>query len=218
MQKAAREVATAPVGRLQPASARAPLLPAVGGGGGPLREVFGFALASSLGDATYGYPSWNFSLLSTVAFFGLHVNDDGNFANDSAMAVWNSATLANFVTTAHQNGVKVVLTIIEQDFSPNTPHNCLALSHGLTTIAAAVNEIKAKGVDGINLDYEGLNGSCGTIDPFKSRHDFISFTSSCVARCLLARTSRSTRMPARLQTRRATSTFRAWRPRWTPSS
>src|SRR5258708_3562797 len=28
------------------------------------REVFGFAFASSLGDPTIGYPSWNFSLLS----------------------------------------------------------------------------------------------------------------------------------------------------------
>ncbi len=35
------------------------------------REVFGFALASSLADASYGYPSWNFSMLSTVAYFGL---------------------------------------------------------------------------------------------------------------------------------------------------
>src|SRR6266571_1666560 len=46
----------------------------------PQREVFGFALASSLSDPTIGYPSWDFSLLSTVAFFGLHVNDDGTFA------------------------------------------------------------------------------------------------------------------------------------------
>ena len=48
------------------------------------REVFGFALASSLSDPTVGYPTWNFSLLSTVAFFGLHVQDDGTFAADSA--------------------------------------------------------------------------------------------------------------------------------------
>jgi hypothetical protein len=35
------------------------------------REIFGVALASSLSDPTVGYPSWDFSLLSTVAFFGL---------------------------------------------------------------------------------------------------------------------------------------------------
>ncbi len=37
------------------------------------REVFGFAFASSLGDPTIGYPTWNFALLSTVAYFGVHV-------------------------------------------------------------------------------------------------------------------------------------------------
>src|SRR5712691_1953550 len=57
------------------------MLQAVAGPGAPQREVFGFALASSLSDPTVGYPSWNFSLLSTVAYFGLHVNDNGTFAN-----------------------------------------------------------------------------------------------------------------------------------------
>src|SRR5258708_10195683 len=176
MQHAAREVATANVGSLPPASGAPRLLPAVGGAGGPLREIFGFALASSLGDPNWGYPTWNFSLLSTVAFFGLHVNDDGSFANDSGMAVWNSATLANFVTTAHQTGVKVVLTIIEQDFSPGTPHMCLALGNASRTVTNTVNEMKAKGVDGVNLDYEGLNGSCGTSDPSSARHMMSNFS------------------------------------------
>src|SRR5262249_26436866 len=37
---------------------------------GPKREVFGFAKANSLGDTAVGYTTWNFSLLSTVAYFG----------------------------------------------------------------------------------------------------------------------------------------------------
>ena len=40
----------------------------------PTREIFGYALGSSLGNAEWGYPSWNFSLLSTVAYFGIHIN------------------------------------------------------------------------------------------------------------------------------------------------
>jgi hypothetical protein len=71
--------------------------------------------------------------------------------------------------------VKVVLTIIEQDFSPGTPHNCAALAHANTTIANTIIELKAKGVDGVNVDYEGLNGSCGSSDPNGSRHAFTSF-------------------------------------------
>src|SRR6266404_7313896 len=77
MQQAANQVATAKVGSLQPFTS-APQA-AVGGAGGPVREVFGFALASSLSDPTMGYPTWDFSLLSTVAFFGLHVQDGGTF-------------------------------------------------------------------------------------------------------------------------------------------
>ena len=139
---------------------------------GPNREVFGFALASSLSDPTVGYPSWNFSLLSTVAFFGLHVQDDGTFTPDNGATVWNSSQLTSLVSAAHSHGTKVVLSIILQDFSPNTPHMCTGLSHTGITINAAVAEIKAKGVDGINVDYEGLNGSCGSPDSSWARHTF----------------------------------------------
>jgi spore germination protein YaaH len=169
MQQVAGEVATARTGPLQPFTPL-PQQPAVGGAGGPLREVFGFALASSLSDPTIGYPSWNFSLLSTVAFFGLHVQDDGSFAADSGWNVWNSSQLSGLLATAHASGTKVVLTIILQDFSPGTPHMCAALAHEPTTIAATVAEVKAKGVDGVNVDFEGLNGGCGSVDPSWARH------------------------------------------------
>src|SRR5882672_11601837 len=134
------------------------------------REVFGFALASSLSDPSVGYGTWNFALLSTVAFFGLHVQDDGTFAADNGKTVWNSAQLPALVSAAHAHGTKVVLTIILQDFAPGNPHMCAGLSHTPTTVANAVAEVKAKGVDGVNLDYEGLNGSCGTADSSWSRN------------------------------------------------
>jgi spore germination protein YaaH len=170
-QQVAGQVATAKVGTLQPFAPLAPQA-AVGGAGGPQREVFGFALASSLSDPTVGYPTWNFSLLSTVAFFGLHVQDDGTFAADSGSAVWNSSQLSSLLSVAHAHGTKVVLTIILQDFGANTPHMCAALVHSATTVANTVNEVKAKGVDGVNVDYEGLNGGCGTNDPSWARDTF----------------------------------------------
>src|SRR5216683_127354 len=70
----------------------------------PRREVFGFGLASSLGDPTFGYPSWNFSL--------------------------------------------------------GTPNMCAALINRSVTVSQAVAQVAAKGVDGLNVDYEGLNGTC----------------------------------------------------------
>lgn len=142
------------------------------------REVFGFALASSLADSTVGYPSWNFSLLSTVAFFGLHVNDDGTLAADSGWSVWNSSTLSNFVATAHSAGTKVVVSVVMQDFASGTPHMCSALANYGSTIPAVVSQASAKGVDGVNLDYEGLNGSCGTSDSSWARHMFSNLTAT----------------------------------------
>ncbi|HEY0829507.1 MAG TPA: glycosyl hydrolase family 18 protein [Candidatus Dormibacteraeota bacterium] len=136
------------------------------------REVFGFALASSLADPTVGYPTWNFDLLSTVAFFGLHVGSAGQIAGDAGWTTWNSSALTNLVSIAHQHGTKVVLTVILQDFSPNTPNMCDGLMHADATVAQTVNEVRAKGVDGVNLDYEGLDGSCGTNDPYWAQHSF----------------------------------------------
>jgi spore germination protein YaaH len=150
----------------------------VGGPGGLSREVFGFALASSLSDPTVGYPSWNLSLVSTVAFFGLHVQDDGTFAADSGATVWNSSQLTGLVTAAHAHATKVVLTIILQDFTNGTPHMCAGLSHTGVTVTNAVAEMKAKGVDGINVDYEGLNGSCGSPDSSWARHTFTAFVAN----------------------------------------
>jgi len=140
------------------------------------REVFGFALASSLSDPSVGYSTWDFSLLSTVAFFGLHVQVDGTFAADSTKAVWDSAQVGGLVAAAHAHGTKVLLTIVLQDFGAGTPNMCSGLVHGPTTIDATVAEVRAKGVDGVNIDYEGLNGSCGSADPSWARHGMTSFS------------------------------------------
>jgi spore germination protein YaaH len=145
---------------------------------GPHREIFGFALASSLSDPTVGYPTWNFSLLSTVAFFGLHVRTDGYFQPDSDATVWASSQLGSLVSTAHASGTKVVVTIVLQDFSAGTPSMCAGLTHYSTTVAQTVSEVKAKGVDGVNVDYEGLDGACGTSDPLWARHTFTTFISA----------------------------------------
>src|SRR6266581_4182426 len=140
------------------------------------REVFGFALASSLADPTIGYPSWNFNLLTTVAFFGLHVGTSDQLVNDAGMTTWNSSALRNMVTLAHQHGVKVVLTVVLQDFSAGTPRMCAGLAHASATVVATVQQVKAKGVDGVNIDYEGLATSCGTSDRQWTQHALTSFT------------------------------------------
>jgi len=143
------------------------------------REVFGFALGSSLSDPTIGYPSWNFNLLTTVAYFGLHVLWNGTFQNDASLSVWNSSQLTKLVATAHAHGTKVVVTIISSDNTGTYPNAmCDALLHASTTVKNTVAQVKAKGVDGVNVDYEGLNQACNTSDPSWARNALTSFMAS----------------------------------------
>lgn len=157
MQQAAVKMATA-----TPSTPRSPGVSnaASSASNGTQREVFGFALASSLSDPTVGYPSWDFSLVNTVAFFGLQISDGGAIVADSGLAVWNSSQLTDLVTAAHAHGTKVVVTIIKQDFAAGTPDMCSSLSHRATTVSRTVAEVVAKGVDGVNIDYEGLGLTC----------------------------------------------------------
>ena len=123
----------------------------------PTREIFGYASAGSLGDPTIGYPSWNFDLLSTVAFFAIHVRYDGKIVGDSSFSVWDSSTLTGLISTAHAHGVKVVVTIT----GPSNPIDfCDALYNRATTVAQIVNQVVLKGADGVNIDYEGQLRTC----------------------------------------------------------
>lgn len=124
------------------------------------REVFGYALSGSLSNPSWGYQSWNFSLLSTVAYFGIHINASGVMVDDSGWQTWNSSVAAGLLNTAHANGVKVLMTVVLQDFSPGTPTMCSGLANRDTTVLQTVRAMKAQGADGISVDYEGLNGTC----------------------------------------------------------
>ena len=162
MQEAAQFEATAATHGVSRASAattrilQAPSNPRL------FREVFGFAFASSLGDPTIGYPSWNFSLLSTVAYFGVHVAWTGDFSNDSGLTTWNDpyGPVPGFIQTAHANGTKVVLTIEMFDSTNGTPNMCSALQRGSLTIQRTVAQVVARGIDGVNIDYESDNTLC----------------------------------------------------------
>jgi GH18 family chitinase len=129
------------------------------------REVFGFAFGNaSLGDPVYGYPAWSMNLLSTIAYFGLTINWDGNIVTSgSGWTTWNSAALTGLVTTAHANHVKVILSLNLHVFSGSaTSTMCAALhpTHRKITVAATVAQIAKMHVDGVNLDYEGTNTKC----------------------------------------------------------
>src|SRR5690242_11447461 len=183
MAEASRLEANAPAQTTRPASAPASAIVRTTSNPRLFREVFGFAYASSIGDPTVGYPSWNFTLLSTVAYFGLHVATNGNLISDSAMTTWNSTTgpVPGLISTAHANGTKVVVTVIMMDSTSGTPSMCAALMHSSATISQTVAQVTAKHIDGVNVDYESNNATCR--DPntgltYSSQSLFTSFVKS----------------------------------------
>jgi spore germination protein YaaH len=125
------------------------------------REVFGFAQSGSLSNPYYGYPSWNFDLLSTVAFFALHPTYNGYLIKDGDWSVWNSSALTGLVSTAHAHGVKVVVTIVPD----NSADLCDALYNDMNTVRELVPMVQTMGIDGVNIDYEGELANCPTTDP-----------------------------------------------------
>jgi len=125
---------------------------------GTLANAGGMVAASDT-----GYTTWNYSLLTTVAYFGLHVNSaDGHISHstgDTGWTVWNSADVQDMIGRAHAAGARVVVTIISQ---PSAASECTALQHASTTVSDTLVEVNAKGVDGVNVDYESGNASCGS--------------------------------------------------------
>src|SRR5436190_2094664 len=133
MARAAAEVGTTGAAPAAPRGAVPAVHPAAGltaaaAAGHPTREIFGFAGAGALGDPAVGYRSWDFRMLSTVAYFGLHVNGgDGSLVQgDTGWNVWHSSTASGLINTAHAAGVRVVVTFIYQDTSAGM---CAALDH-----------------------------------------------------------------------------------------
>src|SRR5215467_4210247 len=107
MRQVADQVAAAHVTGLRPRTTVVPLRPRTASpttaAASPAlrREVMGFARADSLGDPSVGFVTWNFSLLTEVAYFGIHVNADGTLVmNDTGWNVWQSSTASSFISAA----------------------------------------------------------------------------------------------------------------------
>jgi spore germination protein YaaH len=177
MSQVSDEVASAKVGALRPRGAVTPLRArahaATAASSSLSREVMGFAKADSLGDSTVGYTTWNFNLLTDVAYFGIHVNPDGTLVqNDSGWAVWQSSVASNFISAAHASGVRVLLTLMFLPASGQNATLCQGLDNGQTTITQAAAQLK--GADGIDIDYEGSNITCP--DNVSLRTKVVQFT------------------------------------------
>src|SRR5207249_1186311 len=76
---------------------------------GLTHEVFGFAPYWALASG----GSWDYSLLTTVAYFGLDANANGTINNTTnGWTHWaNDGNLTTVVNKAHQAGGRVVVTV-----------------------------------------------------------------------------------------------------------
>lgn len=113
-------------------------------------EVFGFAPYWKFDNLN----SVDFSVLTTFAYFGIPVNADGTLDKaDQGYVTFKSEKATKIFNKAHESGTKVVLTITQMD---NTTIEQLMDNNNAQNeaINETVQEVKDKGIDGVNVDFE----------------------------------------------------------------
>ena len=137
--------------------------------------MFGFLPYWMLTDAALA--SMNYQLVSTIAYFSVNANKDGNLVKGPASspttgwAGWTSSRMTEVINRAHANGAKVVLTVTMMAWD-SASANRQALLLGSSTarsrlVSQIVGAIRARGADGVNLDFEPLASSL--------RDEYVSF-------------------------------------------
>ena len=119
----------------------------------PLRphEVFGFAPYWTLDQS----PEFDVTRLTTIAYFSIGVNPDGSLVESGpGWDGYQSQELADLVTRAHAAGDRVVLTVDCFDQS-SLDQLTSSLTAPATLGTALIGAIRAKNLDGVNLDFEG---------------------------------------------------------------
>jgi len=118
-------------------------------------EIFAFAPYWTLPQEA----SFDFGDLTTVSYFGLDVNADGSI--DESGAGWTgyeSQDLADLINAAHAAGDRVVLTA--ECFEQSTLDAVTSSPTAATTLGdQLVSLVKAKNLDGVNIDFEGEGSS-----------------------------------------------------------
>ena len=122
------------------------------------REVLGFLPYWELGSADLAL---NWSVLSTIAYFGLAANADGTLVTtDGGWTGWRSGNLSDVIDQAHQHGTKVLVSVERFGWTSAQLSAERALlaspSARSTMVAQIVSAVTSRGVDGVNLDFEPI--------------------------------------------------------------
>lgn len=120
-------------------------------------DVFGYLPYWSLRSWTDAYLRYD--LLSTIAFFGVGVRDDGTLVTSSAgYRAYMSDTATQIIEHAHAAGVRTVITFESFGYT----HNATFFSDPVaraTFVTQATALMAARGADGANLDVELISGT-----------------------------------------------------------
>jgi len=130
----------------------------------PRHQVFGFLPYWTLGDRT---TVLDYSLLTTIAYFGVGADGRGNLVRrnpDGSTSIgwagWTSSALSSVIAAAHRRSTRVVLTISMFGWTragaalQGALLGSASARRSLARQAAAA--VRARGADGINLDFEPL--------------------------------------------------------------
>ena len=124
-------------------------------------EVFGYLPYWTLSSGTLAYLDYD--LVSTIAYFSVGARRDGTLDPSTAgWSGWHSAAMTDVISTAHQHGVRVVLTVTMMAWDGDYRDMSALLNSGTNRgrlarqIARAVTERNA---DGVNLDFEPMPNS-----------------------------------------------------------
>lgn len=113
-------------------------------------EVFGFA------------PYWtinklenvDFTTLTTLAYFGVSVDGDGNLVeDDQGYRIFMSEKTTKLFKKAHSYNTAVVLTLTQMD-NDHIEAFLVSKKSQQRVITQAVDTVKRRGIDGINVDFE----------------------------------------------------------------
>ncbi len=122
----------------------------------PDREIFGYH-PYWMGTA---YQNYNYSLLTTIAYFSAEVTSTGYIAN---LHGWPNRDLIN---GAHANGVRVVLvaTLFDSDAISRLLSSA---SYRTRLIKNLLQQVENASADGVNIDFEGV--------PSTQRNNLVTF-------------------------------------------
>ena len=129
----------------------APAPPAVAATPLAAHESFGFLPYWALTDPA----GVDLAPLTTVAYFSVGVNASGHAVESGpGWTGYQSQVLASMATAAHRGGARVVLTLtcFDQHALDQLTHDPAAQA---ALAATAVSLVRAKNLDGVNLDFEG---------------------------------------------------------------